>query len=156
MAIRAVSLMAALTFLIFEERLWVPDDASCTLSEIFRVAQLHPLQTAGRPGTKDEVRAKAPLSPIVVVSDDHARDKQRSIPGEHWNKNRNPETASRAAKVSCNARIALVHCAAGSDGETNFGVTAQFEFTFAAIAQNLRRLGKLVARPPLTAVACVA
>ena len=33
---------------------------------------------------------------------------------------------------------------------------AQFEFTFAAIAQNLRRLGKLVARPPPTAVACVA
>src|SRR5215467_1309385 len=33
---------------------------------------------------------------------------------------------------------------------------AQFEFTFAAIAQNLRRLGKLVTRPPPTAVACVA
>src|SRR5499425_2587278 len=33
---------------------------------------------------------------------------------------------------------------------------AQFEFTFAAIAQNLRRLGKLVSRPPPTAVSCVA
>src|SRR5260370_15065689 len=33
---------------------------------------------------------------------------------------------------------------------------AQFEFTLAAIAQNLRRLAKLVARPPPTAVACVA
>src|SRR5262245_38510310 len=30
------------------------------------------------------------------------------------------------------------------------------EFTLAAIAQNLRRLAKLVARPPPTAVACVA
>ena len=34
---------------------------------------------------------------------------------------------------------------------------AQFEFTLAAIAQNLRRLAKLVARPPpVTSVACVA
>jgi Transposase DDE domain len=33
---------------------------------------------------------------------------------------------------------------------------AQFEFTLAAIAQNLRRLAKLVARPPPTATACVA
>lgn len=33
---------------------------------------------------------------------------------------------------------------------------AQFEFTFAAIAQNLRRLAKLTFRPPDTAVPCVA
>jgi hypothetical protein len=33
---------------------------------------------------------------------------------------------------------------------------AQFEFTLAAIAQNLRRLGKLVARPPPAVAACVA
>jgi len=33
---------------------------------------------------------------------------------------------------------------------------AQFEFTLAAIAQNLRRLAKLMARPPPTAAACVA
>ena len=34
---------------------------------------------------------------------------------------------------------------------------AQFEFTLAAIAQNLRRLAKLVARPPPVAfLACVA
>jgi hypothetical protein len=33
---------------------------------------------------------------------------------------------------------------------------AQFEFTLAAIAQNLRRLGKLVARPPPAAGECVA
>jgi len=33
---------------------------------------------------------------------------------------------------------------------------AQFEFTLAAIAQNLRRLAKLVARPPPTVAACVA
>jgi len=33
---------------------------------------------------------------------------------------------------------------------------AQDEFTLAAIAQNLRRLAKLVARSPPTAVACVA
>jgi len=34
---------------------------------------------------------------------------------------------------------------------------AQFEFTLAAIAQNLRRLAKLVARPPpVTSIACVA
>jgi transposase len=33
---------------------------------------------------------------------------------------------------------------------------AQFEFTLAAIAQNLRRLAKLVARPPPAAAACVA
>ena len=33
---------------------------------------------------------------------------------------------------------------------------AQFEFTLAATAQNLRRLGKLVARPPPQASACVA
>jgi len=34
---------------------------------------------------------------------------------------------------------------------------ATFEFTFAAIAQNLRRLAKLVARPPpITSIACVA
>jgi transposase len=33
---------------------------------------------------------------------------------------------------------------------------AQDEFTLAAIAQNLRRLAKLVARPPPTAAACVA
>src|SRR2546421_801969 len=33
---------------------------------------------------------------------------------------------------------------------------AQFEFTLAAIAQNLRRLAKLVARPPPLAAACVA
>jgi len=34
---------------------------------------------------------------------------------------------------------------------------AQFEFTLAAIAQNLRRLGKLVARPPpIVSAACVA
>src|SRR6185369_14377959 len=33
---------------------------------------------------------------------------------------------------------------------------AQFEFTFAAIAQNLRRLAKLMARPPPPVVACVA
>jgi len=32
----------------------------------------------------------------------------------------------------------------------------QFEFTLAAIAQNLRRLGKLVAKPPPAAAACVA
>src|SRR5215510_3764924 len=32
---------------------------------------------------------------------------------------------------------------------------AQFEFTLAAIAQNLRRLAKLVARPPPLAAACV-
>ena len=34
---------------------------------------------------------------------------------------------------------------------------AQFEFTLAAIAQNLRRLAKLVARPPpVTSIECVA
>jgi DDE family transposase len=33
---------------------------------------------------------------------------------------------------------------------------AHFEFTLAAIAQNLRRLAKLVARPPPAAAACVA
>ena len=33
---------------------------------------------------------------------------------------------------------------------------AQFEFTLAAIAQNLRRLGKLVARPPPQARTSVA
>jgi hypothetical protein len=33
---------------------------------------------------------------------------------------------------------------------------AQDEFTLAAIAQNLRRLAKLVARPPPAAVACAA
>ena len=33
---------------------------------------------------------------------------------------------------------------------------AQFEFTLAAIAQNLRRLAKLVVRPPPAAVACFA
>jgi transposase len=33
---------------------------------------------------------------------------------------------------------------------------AQFEFTLAAIAQNLRRLAKLVARPPPATAACVA
>jgi hypothetical protein len=33
---------------------------------------------------------------------------------------------------------------------------AQFEFTWAAIAQNLRRLAKLVARPPPIAPACAA
>ena len=33
---------------------------------------------------------------------------------------------------------------------------AQDEFTLAAIAQNLRRLAKLAARPPPTAVVCVA
>src|SRR6476660_2585270 len=33
---------------------------------------------------------------------------------------------------------------------------AQFEFTLAAIAQNLRRLAKLMARPPPAVVACVA
>src|SRR6266516_1527866 len=33
---------------------------------------------------------------------------------------------------------------------------AQFEFTLAAIAQNLRRLAKLVARPPPLAPACSA
>src|SRR5262249_4821835 len=36
------------------------------------------------------------------------------------------------------------------------GAGHQFEFTLAAIAQNLRRLGKLVARPPPPAAACVA
>jgi DDE family transposase len=33
---------------------------------------------------------------------------------------------------------------------------AQFEFTLAAIAQNLRRLAKLIARPPPIAHACAA
>jgi hypothetical protein len=33
---------------------------------------------------------------------------------------------------------------------------AQFEFTLAAIAQNLRRLAKFLARPPPQAEACVA
>ena len=33
---------------------------------------------------------------------------------------------------------------------------AQFEFTLAAIAQNLRRLAKLTARPPPVGVACIA
>ena len=33
---------------------------------------------------------------------------------------------------------------------------AQFEFTLAAIAQNLRRLARLVARPPPAVAACVA
>jgi transposase len=33
---------------------------------------------------------------------------------------------------------------------------AQFEFTLAAIAQNLRRLGKLIVRPPPVAEACLA
>ena len=33
---------------------------------------------------------------------------------------------------------------------------AQFEFTFAAIAQNLRRLAKLVVRPPPAAEVCFA
>jgi len=32
---------------------------------------------------------------------------------------------------------------------------AQFEFTLAAIAQNLRRLAKFVARPPPVALVCV-
>jgi hypothetical protein len=32
----------------------------------------------------------------------------------------------------------------------------QFEFTLAAIAQNLRKLAKLVARPPPLVAACVA
>ena len=32
---------------------------------------------------------------------------------------------------------------------------AQFEFTLAAIAQNLRRLAKLVVRPPPVAKACL-
>ena len=33
---------------------------------------------------------------------------------------------------------------------------AQFEFTLAAISQNLRRLAKLMARPPPAVAACVA
>jgi hypothetical protein len=33
---------------------------------------------------------------------------------------------------------------------------AQFEFTLTAVAQNLRRLSKLVARPPPATVACAA
>jgi hypothetical protein len=33
---------------------------------------------------------------------------------------------------------------------------AQFEFTLAAVAQNLRRLSKLVARPPPVVAACAA
>jgi len=33
---------------------------------------------------------------------------------------------------------------------------AQFEFTLAAIAQNLRRLGKLIARPPPLTATCPA
>jgi hypothetical protein len=33
---------------------------------------------------------------------------------------------------------------------------AQFEFTLAAIAQNLRRLAKLVVRPPPAAETCLA
>jgi hypothetical protein len=33
---------------------------------------------------------------------------------------------------------------------------AQFEFTMAAVAQNLRRLAKLVVRPPPAVAACVA
>ena len=33
---------------------------------------------------------------------------------------------------------------------------AQFEFTLAAIAQNLRRLARLMARPPPAVAACVA
>ena len=33
---------------------------------------------------------------------------------------------------------------------------AQFEFMLAAIAQNLRRLAKLIARPPPAVAACVA
>jgi len=33
---------------------------------------------------------------------------------------------------------------------------AQFEFTLAAIAQNLRRLAKLAARPPPLVASCVA
>src|SRR6186997_1108385 len=33
---------------------------------------------------------------------------------------------------------------------------AQFEFTLAAIAQNLRRLGKLIARPPPLTARCPA
>jgi hypothetical protein len=33
---------------------------------------------------------------------------------------------------------------------------AQFEFIFAAIAQNLRRLAKLIIRPPPVAVPCFA
>ena len=33
---------------------------------------------------------------------------------------------------------------------------AQFEFTLAAIAQNLRRLAKLLVRPPPTVEACLA
>jgi hypothetical protein len=33
---------------------------------------------------------------------------------------------------------------------------AQFEFTLAAIAQNLRRIAKLTLRPPDRAAACVA
>ena len=33
---------------------------------------------------------------------------------------------------------------------------AQFEFTLAAIAQNLRRLAKLIARPPQIAPLCAA
>jgi hypothetical protein len=32
---------------------------------------------------------------------------------------------------------------------------AHFEFTLAAIAQNLRRLGKLIARPPPQTASCV-
>jgi len=35
-------------------------------------------------------------------------------------------------------------------------MTTQFEFTLAAIAQNLRRLAKLMARPPPAVAACVA
>jgi hypothetical protein len=55
-------------------------------------------------------------------------NKQRSIPGPEWNKARDPQSASRAmqeylATLDDAAFGAPVHCAAGSEGETNFGGT---------------------------------
>jgi transposase len=48
-------------------------------------------------------------------------NKGRSIPGSEWNKDIDPTQAGRAVAAPF---IAPVHWAAGSDGETNFGITS--------------------------------
>jgi transposase len=116
-------------------------------------------------------------------------NKQRSIPGKDWDKNRAPERASRAVKEYM-ATLDAAAFGAASDVTPKFvspsdpinrvakesvlrccsrkrilrlgrlrlrgPCAAQFEFTLAAIAQNLRRLAKQLTRPPPMVADCVA
>ena len=94
-----------------------------------------------------------PVRQIKRDVNEAARDTARALAKTEASSKIAPLSARRSRRCSriLRASCGLIDCRLrGPSG-------AQFEFTLAAIAQNLRRLAKLVVRPPpVTSVACVA